>query len=139
MGFSLNAKPLVHRGGNIAPEKGPRSKNALTVATHPYNGKAKPFRTASEPAGGDHSIAESNLNRLERVATDSAVLSVGFSLNAKLLVNCDGSIAPEKGPRSKNALTVATHFRKFSGDLRMVRVKSRGGSGTAPELNLRAR
>lgn len=49
------------------------------------------------------------LNFAKRVATDSTVLSVAFFLNTRLLVNCGGSIAPEKGPRSKNALTVAPH------------------------------
>jgi hypothetical protein len=49
------------------------------------------------------------LNFAKRVATESAVSSVGFSLTAKPLVNCGGSIAPEKGPRSKNVLTLATH------------------------------
>ena len=39
--------------------------------------------------------------RLERVATDSAVLSVGLSLNANPLVNCGGIIAHEKSPRSE--------------------------------------
>ena len=41
----------------------------------------------------------------EWVATDSAVLSVGLSFNAKPFVNCG---LQNKGPRSKNALTAAT-------------------------------
>jgi hypothetical protein len=48
-----------------------------------------------------------------RVSTARAVLTVVFFLNAELAVNCGGSIAPEKGPRSKNSLTVATRSGTF--------------------------
>lgn len=42
------------------------------------------------------------------------VLSVGLSLNAKPLANCGRYIAHEKGPRSVNALTVATPLTRGS-------------------------
>src|ERR1700685_3137752 len=91
---------------NIAHEKSLRSVDALTVATcyrkvnHPGARRATPPESGGELRDSPPQLRRGGAWRRggliaactleERVATDSAVLSVGFSLNAGALVNCGG-------------------------------------------------